>query len=187
MGCRWEPMAATECTGTPGECSAIAPGLCASVPGCMLDAPDAGPVRDAPRPPRDAPRMGSAVITVTGGSAFANCSPVSDDPVVAFWNVQVMGAMSPTATLVSATLNITSRSGRTLTQTLVVDNMTVNLVDGVGTVMMRKTSGMPSELDACDAAFCDPESPASAFVDLVFMVDGDQIEASFTQDYLCGE
>jgi len=68
--------------------------------------------------------MGSAVVTVTGGSAFANCFPVSDDPVVAFWNVQVSGATGSTATLVSATLNIVSRSGPTLMQTLVVDNMT---------------------------------------------------------------
>ena len=187
MGCRWDPTAATECTGTPGACSAIAPGLCASVSGCLLDAPDAGPTRDAPRPPRDAPRIGTAVVTVSGGSAFANCTPASDDPVVAFWNVQVTGAMSPTATLVSATLNIVSRSGRTLSQTLMVDNTTIALVDGGGTVMMRKTSGTPAAFEACGAAFCGPESPTDAFIDLVFMVDGDRIEASFTQVYLCGE
>ena len=187
MGCRWDPTAATECTGTPGECSAIAPGLCASVSGCVLDAPDAGPTRDAPRPPRDAPRMGTAAVRVTGGSAFGNCTPASDDPVVAFWSVEVTGAASPTATLVSATLSIASRSGRTLSQTLMVDNPTIALIDGFGTVMMRKTSGTPGVIAGCDAAFCDPEAPANAFVDLVLMVDGDQIEASFTQDYLCGE
>jgi len=63
----------------------------------------------------------------------------------------------------------------------------VNLVAGAGTVMMRKTSGMPAVLAACDAAFCDSEGPANVFVDLVFMVDGDQIEASFMQEYLCAE
>jgi hypothetical protein len=160
-----------------------------SVPGCMLDAPDAGPVRDAPRPPRDAPRMGSAVVTVTGGSAFANCMPVTDDPLVAFWNVEVTGATGSTATLVSATLNLASPSGMSLTQTLTVDNPTIELVSGRGMVTMRKTSGTPTMIRACDAAYCNAsgDMPSNAFVELVFMVDGDQIEASYTVEYLCAE
>lgn len=189
MGCRWDPTAATECSGTPTDCSMVAPGLCMSVPGCMLDAPDAGPVRDAPRPPRDAPRMGSAVVTVTGGNAYANCFPVTEDPVVAFWNVEVTGATGTTATLVSATLNIASPSGSSLMQTLVVDHPTVDLVGGRGMIAMRKTSGMPAMIRACDAAYCNASGtmPSNASVDLVFMVDGDQIEASYTVEYLCAE
>lgn len=131
--------------------------------------------------------MGSAVVMVSGGSAFANCAPVTDDPVVAFWNVEVTSAMSSTATLVSATLNITSPSGQSLRQTLVVDNPTIDLTAGTGMVTMRKTSGMPAMLDACDADYCDPSEPSNATVDLVFMVDGDQLEASYTVEYLCGE
>jgi hypothetical protein len=129
----------------------------------------------------DAGEPGGTVM-LTEFVAYSNCMPaIPPDPVIAWWTASISDGSGPTARLTSATLTISAGDG--VMQELTVDMPVIALIDGAGSAMQRKVSGMPALTGACERVFCD--GPRTAEIEVVFDIGGANATTTASTEFGC--
>lgn len=119
-------------------------------------------------------------VRLTKVSVYGNCMPIiANDPIIAFWTVEITGAQGSSARLTHAALAVTGSVP--VNQVFTVDTPNVPLVNGAGSANQRKQRDSTSYNTAC-AHLC---GDATYQLDLVFSVDGQDIAVSSSGVFGC--
>jgi hypothetical protein len=125
--------------------------------------------------PGDQPKVRLSKVSVYG-----NCMPiVANDPIIAFWTVDISGAQGSSARLTQAALAVTGST--TVNQVFTVETPAVSLVNGAGSADHRKRKDSTTTYSVCNSLCGD----AHYQLDLVFSVDGQDIPVSSSGVFGC--
>ena len=168
----------------PGPDAPLDAPVTADAPGPM-DAPvesDASP--DAPS--SDTPSSDTAstdapsgvTVAIADFSIFGNCMPiVPPDPIIATWTITVSGATGATARFVTGTLTFSGGASQTIT----VEDDTIDLVAGAGTGDQRRAGGTPA-IPGC-GTICSAGEDAA--LQVTYEVDGATYQVDASGAYSC--